>query len=102
MPTSITVGSRAGAATECRPSERLALAGHGPGKPRSAGAQTPQIMTDAAHAILTRPASEATGHTYIDEDVLRVADVTDFDAYRADPTSTEPLAVDLFLNGDRG
>jgi citronellol/citronellal dehydrogenase len=64
--------------------------------------RTPQIMADAAYVILTRPAGESTGHTYIDEDVLRAVGVTDFDSYRADPTSTEPLAVDLFLGGHRG
>src|SRR5439155_17649920 len=31
----------------------------------------PEIMADAAHAILTRPSRECTGNFFIDEDVLR-------------------------------
>ena len=33
--------------------------------------RTPEIMADAAHAILTRPAREFTGNFFIDEEVLR-------------------------------
>jgi len=56
----------------------------------------PAIMADAAHAILTRPAREATGKFFIDDDVLRAAGVTDFSAYTADPS--KPLLPDLFLD----
>jgi hypothetical protein len=35
------------------------------------GARTPEIMADAAHAILTKPSRECTGNFFIDEDVLR-------------------------------
>lgn len=55
----------------------------------------PEIMADAAHAILTRPARETTGNFFIDDDVLRDAGVEDFDQYAIEPG--KPLAPDLFL-----
>ncbi|MEW2133858.1 SDR family oxidoreductase [Streptomyces sp. NPDC005435] len=60
--------------------------------------RTPQIMADAAWEVLTRPAADCTGNTFVDEEVLREAGVTDFAPYRADPASSEPLAVDIFLD----
>ena len=58
--------------------------------------RTPEILADAAHAILTRPAREFTGQFVIDEPFLRERGVTDFDAYAIDPSQT-PL-IDLFLD----
>ena len=58
--------------------------------------RTSDIMADAAHAILTTPAREATGQFYIDESLLRSRGVTDFDAYAIDP-SQQPL-IDFFLD----
>ncbi|MBL8944459.1 MAG: short chain dehydrogenase, partial [Myxococcales bacterium] len=55
-----------------------------------------EIMADAAHAILTRPARECTGNFFVDEDVLRAEGVTDFRPYAVDP-SVEPM-VDFFLD----
>jgi citronellol/citronellal dehydrogenase len=60
-----------------------------------AGCRRPEIVADAAHAILTRPASEGTGRFLIDEDVLREAGITDFERYAVDPS--RPLLPDLFL-----
>jgi citronellol/citronellal dehydrogenase len=57
--------------------------------------RTPDIVADAAHAVLTRPSREATGRFFIDEDVLREQGVTDFDAYAVAPG--QPLLPDLFL-----
>jgi citronellol/citronellal dehydrogenase len=57
--------------------------------------RTPDIVADAAHAVLTRPSREATGRFFIDEDVLREQGVTDFDAYAIAPG--QPLLPDLFL-----
>ncbi|MBE9640494.1 SDR family oxidoreductase [Salipiger mangrovisoli] len=57
--------------------------------------RTPQIVADAAHAILTRPAQGCTGNFFIDEAVLREAGVTDFSHYAVDPA--EPLLTDLFV-----
>ncbi|MCA9707242.1 MAG: NAD(P)-dependent oxidoreductase [Myxococcales bacterium] len=37
--------------------------------------RTPEIMADAAHAILTRPSREVTGNFFIDDDVLEPAEI---------------------------
>jgi citronellol/citronellal dehydrogenase len=55
----------------------------------------PEIVADAAHAILCKPAREFSGRFCIDDDVLREAGVTDFDAYAVQPGA--PLMPDLFL-----
>ncbi|QCO67130.1 NAD(P)-dependent oxidoreductase [Luteimonas yindakuii] len=62
----------------------------------SAGARTPAIMADAAHAVLTRPAAGFSGRFLIDDEVLRDAGVVDLDAYAVDPS--KPLYPDLFLD----
>ena len=56
----------------------------------------PQIMADAAHAILTRDSRSATGHFFIDEDVLRSAGVTDLEQYAVTPGAR--LHQDIFLD----
>ena len=55
----------------------------------------PEIMADAAHAILTRPARECTGNYFIDDEVLAQEGVTDLDAYAVDPST--PLTPDFFV-----
>ena len=55
----------------------------------------PEIVADAAHAILTTPSRERTGRFLLDEDVLREAGVTDFEQYAVKPGT--PLLPDLFL-----
>jgi citronellol/citronellal dehydrogenase len=55
----------------------------------------PEIVADAAHAILTREARAATGNFFLDEDVLREEGVADFDRYAVAPGN--PLLPDLFL-----
>ena len=62
-----------------------------------AKARTPEIVADAAHAILRRPPSEATGRVFIDDEVLAEAGVTDFDRYAAAPAGE--LALDLYVEG---
>jgi len=56
----------------------------------------PEIVADAGHAILTRPARGYTGHFAIDEAVLREAGVSDFGLYAVQPGM--PLLPDLFLD----
>jgi len=56
----------------------------------------PEIVANAAHAVITRPAAGFTGHFLIDEDVLREAGESDFAKYAIDPAQT-PLP-DLFLD----
>ena len=55
----------------------------------------PEIVADAAHAILVRDARSTTGRFFIDEEVLREAGVTDFSAYAVRPGT--PLLPDLFI-----
>jgi citronellol/citronellal dehydrogenase len=62
-----------------------------------AGARTPEIVADAAHEILTRPSRECTGNTFIDDEVLREAGVTDLGKYRFGGGSEDDLALDIFL-----
>jgi citronellol/citronellal dehydrogenase len=57
----------------------------------------PEIVADAAHAILCRDGRAHTGNTYIDEDVLRAEGVTDFDGYAVVP-GTKQFLPDLFLD----
>jgi citronellol/citronellal dehydrogenase len=56
----------------------------------------PEIVADAAHVILNRPARSYTGHFAIDEAVLREAGVSDFEVYAEHPGM--PLLPDLFLD----
>jgi citronellol/citronellal dehydrogenase len=61
------------------------------------GTRTPEIVADAAHEILARDARVCTGNTFIDEDVLRAAGVTDFEQYRYGPEDGGELARDIFI-----
>jgi citronellol/citronellal dehydrogenase len=56
----------------------------------------PEIVADAAHAILARPARTWSGHFAIDEEVLREQGIVDFDRYAVQPGA--PLLPDLFLD----
>jgi citronellol/citronellal dehydrogenase len=57
--------------------------------------RTPQIMADAAYAILSRDAKECSGNFFIDEDLLREEGVEDFTSYAVNPEKT--LFKDLFV-----
>ena len=59
-------------------------------------ARTPEIVADAAHAILVRSAAECSGNFFIDDEVLADEGVTDLSSYQAG--EGEPL-LDLFLDG---
>jgi citronellol/citronellal dehydrogenase len=60
------------------------------------GSRKPEIMSDAAHAILTRPSRETTGNFFLAEDVLAEEGVTDFTAYSYGGSDAE-LITDLFV-----
>jgi citronellol/citronellal dehydrogenase len=62
-----------------------------------AKSRRPEIMADAAHAIVTRPSREATGNTYIDDEVLAAAGVSDLSEYGYGGSDTE-LQLDIFLD----
>jgi citronellol/citronellal dehydrogenase len=58
--------------------------------------RSPEIMADAAHAILCQDARRCTGNLYVDEDVLRAVGRRDFERYAVEPGA--PLIRDLFLD----
>ncbi|HEX6902815.1 MAG TPA: NAD(P)-dependent oxidoreductase [Thermoanaerobaculia bacterium] len=59
------------------------------------GCRKPEIMADAAHAILTRDSRSHTGNFYIDDEVLASVGVTDLEKYAVQPG--HKLMGDLFL-----
>ncbi len=56
----------------------------------------PEIVGDAAHAILTRPARTTTGNFFSDEEVLAAAGIKDLTTYAVDPANAGRLHQDLF------
>jgi citronellol/citronellal dehydrogenase len=58
--------------------------------------RTPEIVADAALAILRRDSRACTGNFFLDEDVLREAGVSDLERYAVKPGET--LMPDLFLD----
>jgi citronellol/citronellal dehydrogenase len=62
-----------------------------------AAARKPEIVADAAHEILSRPARECTGNTFIDDEVLAAAGITDLSGYRFGGGSEDDLQLDIFL-----
>ena len=60
-----------------------------------AASRKPEIMADAAHAILKRDSRTASGNFFIDDEVLQEEGITDLDQYAVNPGSE--LAPDFFL-----
>lgn len=56
----------------------------------------PDIVADAAHAVLTRDAKTCTGNFFIDDEVLQAEGVSQFDSYAVAPGN--PLLPDIFLD----
>jgi citronellol/citronellal dehydrogenase len=65
------------------------------GKTAERNCRKPEIVADAAHAILTRDSRACTGNFFIDEEVLAAEGVGDFSRYAVSPGA--PLLPDLFL-----
>jgi citronellol/citronellal dehydrogenase len=65
------------------------------GDQMAAVSRTPEVLADAAYAIVTRPARACTGNFFIDEDVLREEGVTDFSVYG--PASGAKPLLDFFV-----
>ena len=66
------------------------------GDAMAAACRTPEIMADAAFAVLSRPSRECSGHFFIDEEVLRADGVADFSRY-APHAGAAPLQGDFFV-----
>lgn len=56
----------------------------------------PTILADTAYYILTQPAKECTGNTFLDEEILAKMGITDLDAYAVNPGGA--LQKDLFVS----
>ncbi|MDT5266222.1 MAG: citronellol/citronellal dehydrogenase [Mycobacterium sp.] len=61
-----------------------------------AQARSPQIMADAVHALVTRPASACSGHFYTDEEILREEGRDDLSEYRL-AAREEDLTPNFYL-----
>ena len=57
----------------------------------------PEILADAAYAILNRPSGQCTGNFFIDDEVLAAEGVTDLDKYSVVP-GTKDFLTDFFLD----
>lgn len=66
------------------------------GEASMARARRPEIVADAAHAVLVQDPASCTGNCLIDDEVLKSTGVTDFSSYLYSGTE-EDLALDLFL-----
>ena len=58
--------------------------------------RTPEIVADAAYAILSKPSAKCTGNFFIDEEVLAKEGVTDLNKYAVDVS--QKLMTDIFLD----
>jgi citronellol/citronellal dehydrogenase len=69
------------------------------GKESMLKSRKPEIMADAAYALLTSDSRAATGSTYLDADVLRAQGMTDFSAYSLVEGGAEAeLELDIYVD----
>jgi len=59
------------------------------------GARKPEIMADAAHIILTSCSKKTTGNFFIDDEVLELKDLSEYNVDSKSPA--EKLLPDIFL-----
>ncbi|CAD5220524.1 unnamed protein product [Bursaphelenchus okinawaensis] len=64
----------------------------------SSGSRTPEIVADAAYALLKRNSREYTGNFAIDEQILREEGITDFEQYAC--VKGAKIRPDVFLPGE--
>ncbi|HEX6607736.1 MAG TPA: NAD(P)-dependent oxidoreductase [Chloroflexia bacterium] len=68
------------------------------GEAAAAVSRRPEIMADAAHAILATGRGELTGQSLLDEQALARIGVTDLRDYACDPANADRLQRDFFLD----
>jgi citronellol/citronellal dehydrogenase len=90
------VGIAANSLWPCTTIATAAVANLLGGEEMVARSRTPEIMADAAHAVLVRD-STCTGNFYLDEEVLAQAGITDLESYRAS-AGDGALETDLFVD----
>ena len=61
------------------------------GEEAMARSRRPELVADAAHAIVTRPSRECTGNLFLAEDVLAEEGITDMAAYSYGAEAAEPI-----------
>jgi citronellol/citronellal dehydrogenase len=74
---------------------QVAMSGQGGAERRRV--RRPEIVADAAYAILTKNSREFTGRFCIDDEILRAAGETDFTQYRDPGVREDELLPDFFL-----
>jgi citronellol/citronellal dehydrogenase len=67
------------------------------GEEAMARSRRPELVADAAHAIVSRPSRECTGNLFLAEDVLAAEGITDMAAYSYGAEAAEPIP-DLFVD----
>jgi citronellol/citronellal dehydrogenase len=67
------------------------------GEEAMARSRRPELVADAAYAIVTRPSRECTGNLFLAEDVLADEGITDMAAYAYGAAAAEPIP-DLFVD----
>lgn len=71
--------------------------------PESANwSRKPEIMADAAYAVLTQDPKTVTGQFLIDEEILAKNGVTNLTPYACNPAYTGQLLLDFFLDDESG
>ncbi len=68
------------------------------GEAAAAVSRKPEIMADAAHAILCTARGELTGHSLLDEQALARIGITDLRHYACMPAHNDRLQRDFFLD----
>ena len=63
----------------------------------TAACRKPEILADAAYAILNRPSAQTTGNFFVDDEVLAEEGITDLDKYAVVP-GTKDFLLDFFLD----
>jgi citronellol/citronellal dehydrogenase len=63
----------------------------------TAACRTTEILSDAAHIILTRNSKECTGNFFVDDEVLASEGITDLEKYSVVP-GTKDFLLDFFLD----
>lgn len=61
-------------------------------------ARKPDIVSDAAYFILTKPSRSCTGNFFVDEEVVKAEGITDLTHYACDPSNAHGLMPDPFLD----
>ncbi|XP_014235036.1 hydroxysteroid dehydrogenase-like protein 2 [Trichogramma pretiosum] len=60
----------------------------------------PDIVADAAYAIMIKDSKSISGNFFIDEDVLKKEGISDMKQYACDPANVDNLMLDFFVDLD--